>query len=408
MTEGVEFQGKIRKINIPQEIGIKYRQFGVFLLQDDNGTRVDSIAHKHMNDAEQINKEVLEEWIAGRGKHPVTWQTLAEVLHGIKLRTLAREIEAVKCQHPVHPTPGPFGYNHDIPEDENIGDISTGISICRRQGDTTVELSDSEQKRTRKTLAKNIMHVSTSVNDQADQPTLSECISFQGRENIINIPQEIGIKYHDFGVHLLEDDTGARIRSIAHKNMNDAEEINIDVLIQWINGTGKHPVTWKTLTQVLHDIELSNLAGEIEAVKCPDNTVENNTRVVSVPKCLGDVSSELGSQQSSLGDISPKDTEDVQMCKNLVDIEDLTRKENQKSSVPHGAPPVERGLRDIITQMINSSEQRSIGDIPASDTDDDKYYGAVQKIADIVCSCVQQLKEQCSPWDRQDTQLSPT
>ena len=40
--------------------------------------------------------KILEEWIAGRGKHPVTWNTLIEFLHGIKLTTLAGEIAAVK------------------------------------------------------------------------------------------------------------------------------------------------------------------------------------------------------------------------------------------------------------------------------------------------------------------------
>ena len=50
-----------------------------------------------MNKAEEINKEILEQWITGRGKHPVTWKTLTEVLHDIDLNTLAREIEVVKC-----------------------------------------------------------------------------------------------------------------------------------------------------------------------------------------------------------------------------------------------------------------------------------------------------------------------
>ena len=42
--------------------------------------------------------EILKEWIAGRGRHPVTWNTLIEVLHDTELSTLAREIEAVKLQ----------------------------------------------------------------------------------------------------------------------------------------------------------------------------------------------------------------------------------------------------------------------------------------------------------------------
>jgi len=53
--------------------------------------------------------------------------------------------------------------------------------------------------------------------------------------------------------------------------MNDAEKITANILKVWTAGKGKHPVTWKTLTEVLHDSELSALAGEIEAVKLQNN-----------------------------------------------------------------------------------------------------------------------------------------
>ena len=369
MTECFEFQGKIKKINIPQEIGVKYRQFGVFLLQDENGARVDSIACKHTNDAEQINKEILEQWIAGGGKHPVTWQTLTQVLHDIELSTLAGEIEAIKCQ----PTPGLFDHNHDIPEDENISIKISKSRTFSGQADTTAQ--PSEQKSIKKTLARSTR---TSENDR---PDLIKCIVFWGRERRINIPQEIGIKYRDFGVRLLEDDTGARIQSLAHKHMNDAEQINFDVLQQWINGRGKHPVTWKTLTVVLHDIELSALAGEIEAVKCCECAKENSVPSDDpVQKCPEDMPAEDSEQRNHRGvhDLAARDTKD------------------QSSSAPHGVsknPPIQRSLRDIITEMTNSSEERNIGNIPANDIDDEKYYEAVRQIADIVCRCVQQLQK---------------
>ena len=102
---------------------------------------------------------------------------------------------------------------------------------------------------------------------QADRPTLIECIRFRGRERRINIPQEIGVNYRDFGLLLLEDHNGARIRALALKHMNDANEINIEIIEEWVAGKGKHPVTWKTLTEVLRDIELTILAEEIEAIK---------------------------------------------------------------------------------------------------------------------------------------------
>ena len=86
-----------RRINIPQEIGIKYYQFGLLLLEDDTGARIQALTHKHMKDPEQINMEVLQQWMTGKGKLPISWKTLAEVLHDIELSTLARDIEIVKC-----------------------------------------------------------------------------------------------------------------------------------------------------------------------------------------------------------------------------------------------------------------------------------------------------------------------
>ena len=87
------------------------------------------------------------------------------------------------------------------------------------------------------------------------------------RERRINIPQEIGVEYCDFGLLLLEDHNGARICALGHKHMNDANEINIEIIEEWVAGKGIHPVSRKTLTEVLRDIELSMLAEEIEAIK---------------------------------------------------------------------------------------------------------------------------------------------
>ena len=69
-------------------------RFGILLLDDGTGSRVNSLVHEHRSDAEQINTEILQQWIAGKGKHPVTWKTLVEVLHDVN-NALATEIEAM-------------------------------------------------------------------------------------------------------------------------------------------------------------------------------------------------------------------------------------------------------------------------------------------------------------------------
>ena len=85
-----------RRINIPQEIITKYYQFGVLLLKDATGARIEIIFHNHTRDAEQISLEIFKKWLSGKGEQPVTWQTLVEVLCDVELTTLASDIADVK------------------------------------------------------------------------------------------------------------------------------------------------------------------------------------------------------------------------------------------------------------------------------------------------------------------------
>ena len=104
------------------------------------------------------------------------------------------------------------------------------------------------------------------------KPTLPELMRFSCTDRrVINIPMEIGTEYVQFGIFLLDDLNGARVKSMAHHHLNKAKQINTEILQEWLTGRGKKPVTWTTLVEVLHDIELSALAGEIEAVKCPQD-----------------------------------------------------------------------------------------------------------------------------------------
>ena len=82
------------KVNISEQIGVKYKQFGVQLLEDSNGARVSNMVDKHRGDPERINTEILQEWLQNKhGERPVSWRTLVEVLRDIKLGELARDIE---------------------------------------------------------------------------------------------------------------------------------------------------------------------------------------------------------------------------------------------------------------------------------------------------------------------------
>jgi len=89
----VRFRGRERRINVPQEVSTKYTLFGILLLEDTNGNRVRNMEHKHRGDVEQINMEILQEWVNGRGKQPVSWATLTAVLRDVGLSVLARDID---------------------------------------------------------------------------------------------------------------------------------------------------------------------------------------------------------------------------------------------------------------------------------------------------------------------------
>jgi len=223
-------------------------------------------------------------------------------------------------------------------------------------------------------------------------------IRFRGRERRINIPQEIGIKYHDFGLLLLDDDTGARIQSLAHKHKDDAEQINMEVLRQWITGRGKHPVTWKTLTQVLHDIELGTLAREIEAVKCHTG-IPTEPRDDPLQKGLQDVPAEESEQKNT-----PASGPDEKFCKTSdelqIDVDQLAAdlldryyEENRKKSAAKGfSKDSLQSLRNITVEVSKESDQGSSGDIPACGIQHDRYYEDIQQITGIVS----ELPSRCS------------
>ena len=79
-------------LNIPERISTNYKQFGIILLEDDDGTLVDGIAHKNFNNPEKINIDILTEWLRGKGRKPVTWRTMINTLEKIGLKTMAEDI----------------------------------------------------------------------------------------------------------------------------------------------------------------------------------------------------------------------------------------------------------------------------------------------------------------------------
>ena len=81
-------------INISTEVGSKYEDFGIHLLNDTNGEITDQITEKYST-SEKIVKEILKHWIRGKGEkpRPVSWETLIDALKASGLTKLASCIQ---------------------------------------------------------------------------------------------------------------------------------------------------------------------------------------------------------------------------------------------------------------------------------------------------------------------------
>jgi len=72
LMELIRFRGRERRINNPPADRHQLKKFGILLLEDENGARIQSIIHEYSGNPEEISMEVLQEWITGRGKLPVS------------------------------------------------------------------------------------------------------------------------------------------------------------------------------------------------------------------------------------------------------------------------------------------------------------------------------------------------
>ena len=88
-------------------------------------------------------------------------------------------------------------------------------------------------------------------------------LSFKTAVGNRNIAQEVGKRYLQFGHILLDDAEGTVTKSIA-TDISDVPSINQEILSLWLQGKGKQPVQWSTLTNALRDIDMCDLAAHIE------------------------------------------------------------------------------------------------------------------------------------------------
>ena len=86
-------------IDIAAEIGTDYNKFGTLLLEDKIGNIVHIIAKSKHYITVDITVEILKQWLQGKGRRPVTWQTLVKCLRDTDLNTLAGNMKNSLSEH---------------------------------------------------------------------------------------------------------------------------------------------------------------------------------------------------------------------------------------------------------------------------------------------------------------------
>ena len=97
------------------------------------------------------------------------------------------------------------------------------------------------------------------------KPKMVELLLFKGKEKTFNVVEHVGTKYMKLGIFLLNDETGVIVEALKKEHLLNADDINMAIISQWLQGKGAQPVAWSTLIDVLRKIGLCTLADDIES-----------------------------------------------------------------------------------------------------------------------------------------------
>ena len=152
-----------KEVNILERILSKVRSsFSILLLESDYGEKVDTILDEPKSSIKDANRVILTQWLKGKGRKPVTWRTLIDILNSVELRTLATDIEG-SCEPSVLDIPTqsyPFGHVMQLAETRkkvyrrlnpvepsqkllnNLGDISFDLPFVMPQLSSGIDFND--------------------------------------------------------------------------------------------------------------------------------------------------------------------------------------------------------------------------------------------------------------------------
>ena len=83
---------QLLRLKIPQRVGEHYLKFGITLLNDRVGSRVQAFKMECLGDSEKIVIRILREWLVVGKLESLTWETLVKALRDSDLSDLANDL----------------------------------------------------------------------------------------------------------------------------------------------------------------------------------------------------------------------------------------------------------------------------------------------------------------------------
>ena len=82
----------------------------------------------------------------------------------------------------------------------------------------------------------------------------------------INIMEHLSADWPSFAIHLDFDHLGTTVQNINRDHRYGKDCIR-EVVTRWLGGAGRQPATWEVLVDILDDMKLRYLAGQIRSIK---------------------------------------------------------------------------------------------------------------------------------------------
>ena len=101
-----------------------------------------------------------------------------------------------------------------------------------------------------------------------DKPSVQLLLTFPSKGGHINLIKKCSFKYYNLGILLLDDENTNEVDSLEFKHNKDPERITTEIFNIWIRGDGLKPISWDALVQVLQNVDLHNLADELQGTLC--------------------------------------------------------------------------------------------------------------------------------------------